>query len=258
MSNRKSIIAANWKMNITPSEAESYLSSFLQTFSEPTAVDIVLGASFVTLAKASKHITPNAAVDLAAQNMHPEANGAFTGETNAAMLKEVNCDYVILGHSERRSLFGETDDFINQKVHAVLNAGMKPILCIGESLDEREGGQLESVLSGQLKGSLANVTADQMADIVIAYEPVWAIGTGVTATPEQAQDTQAYVRSVLAEIFGDEVAGATRIQYGGSVKPGNAADLISREDIDGFLVGGAALDPDSFAQIVQAGIDDAA
>ena len=186
--------------------------------------------------------------------MHPEAGGAFTGETNAAMLKEVNCDYVILGHSERRALFGETDAFINEKVHAVLAAGMKPILCIGESLEEREGGQLESVLSGQLKGSLANVSAEQMADIVIAYEPVWAIGTGVTASPEQAQDTQKYVRSVLEEIFGGDIADATRIQYGGSVKPGNAADLISRDDIDGFLVGGAALDPASFADIVKAAL----
>lgn len=254
MSTRKNIIAANWKMNVTPSEAESYLTTFLGTFPEATSVDIVIGASFVTLAKASEHISGSASVDLAAQNMHPEEGGAFTGETNAAMLNEVKCDYVILGHSERRAIFGETDAFINEKVHAVLAAGMKPILCIGESLEEREGGQLESVLSGQLKGSLANVTAEQMADIVIAYEPVWAIGTGVTASPEQAQDTQKYVRSVLEEIFGGDVAGATRIQYGGSVKPGNAADLISRDDIDGFLVGGAALDPTSFADIVKAAL----
>ncbi|MCL4103659.1 UNVERIFIED_CONTAM: hypothetical protein GTU68_059738 [Idotea baltica] len=230
-------------MNVTPSEADSYLTTFLGTFPEATSVDIVIGASFVTLAKASEHISGSASVDLAAQNMHPEAGGAFTGETNAAMLKEVNCDYVILGHSERRALFGETDAFINEKVHAVLAAGMKPILCIGESLEEREGGKLESVLS-----------AEQMADIVIAYEPVWAIGTGVTASPEQAQDTQKFVRSVLEEIFGGDVAGATRIQYGGSVKPGNAADLISRDDIDGFLVGGAALDPTSFADIVKAAL----
>ena len=139
-------------------------------------------------------------------------------------------------------------------MHATLAADLKPILCIGESLEERESGQLESVLTTQLEGSLADVTTEQMADVVIAYEPVWAIGTGVTATPEQAQDTQAFVRSVLANVFGEEVAAATRIQYGGSVKPGNAADLIGREDIDGFLVGGASLDPQSFAEIVSAGI----
>ena len=254
MSTRKSIIAANWKMNVTPSEAAAYLDSFLTTFPEPTAVDIVLGASFVTLPKASELISPSPAVELAAQNMHPEESGAYTGEINAAMLNEMNCDYVILGHSERRSLFGETDDFINRKVHAVLAAGMKPILCIGESLEEREGGQLEAVLSGQLKGSLADVTAGQMADIVIAYEPVWAIGTGVTASPDQAQKAHAFVRSLLTEMFGGEVAASTRIQYGGSVKPGNAAELISLPDIDGFLVGGAALDPDSFAEIVKAGL----
>ncbi|MDF1861430.1 MAG: triose-phosphate isomerase [Verrucomicrobiales bacterium] len=251
---RKPIIAANWKMNVTPSEAVTYLDTFLSTFSQPVNVDIVIGASFVTLPKAAELIGPNPAVDLAAQNMSHEANGAFTGETSAAMLNDVGVDYVILGHSERRSLYGEDDAVINKKVHATLAAGMKPILCIGESLEEREGGQLESVLTSQLEGSLAGISADQMADIVIAYEPVWAIGTGVTASKEQAQETQAFVRSVLEKIFGSDVAGATRIQYGGSVKPGNAEELINQPDIDGFLVGGAALDPNSFAEIVGAGI----
>ena len=191
---------------------------------------------------------------LSAQNMSHEASGAFTGETSAAMLKEVGCDYVILGHSERRSLYGEDDMVINKKVHATLAAGLKPILCIGESLEERDGGQLEFVLSQQLEGSLAGISAGQMAEIVIAYEPVWAIGTGRTASPEQAQETQAFVRSVLATLFGSDVAGATRIQYGGSVKPGNAAELIGQPDIDGFLVGGASLDPTSFAEIVKASL----
>jgi triosephosphate isomerase len=251
---RKPIIAANWKMNVTPTEGASYLDSFLATFSEPVPVDIVIGASFVTLPSAAAKIGPNPAVSVAAQNMSHKANGAFTGEISAEMLNDVGTDYVILGHSERRSLYGEDDAVINKKVHAVLAAGMKPILCIGESLDEREGGQLETVLRTQLSGSLADVSGDQMADIVIAYEPVWAIGTGVTATPEQAQDTQAFVRSVLGELFGEEVAAATRIQYGGSVKPGNAAELLACPDIDGFLVGGASLDPQSFAEIVSAGI----
>ena len=251
---RKNIIAANWKMNMTPSETAAFLDPFLKTFPEATTVDIVIAPSFVSLAKASEMITPNPAVALSAQNMSHEASGAFTGETNAAMLKEVGCEYVILGHSERRSIYGEDDIVINKKVHAALAAGLKPILCIGESLEERDGGQLEFVLSQQLEGSLANISAAQMGTIVIAYEPVWAIGTGRTASPEQAQETQAYVRSVLETLFGSDVAGATRIQYGGSVKPGNAAELIGQPDIDGFLVGGASLDPVSFAEIVKAAL----
>ncbi|MDP4585336.1 MAG: triose-phosphate isomerase [Verrucomicrobiales bacterium] len=251
---RKNIIAANWKMNMTPSETAAFLDPFLKTFPEATSVDIVIAPPFVSLAKASETITSNPAVALSAQNMSHEASGAFTGETSAAMLKEVGCDYVILGHSERRSLYGEDDMVINKKVHATLAAGLKPILCIGESLEERDGGQLEFVLSQQLEGSLAGISAGQMAEIVIAYEPVWAIGTGRTASPEQAQETQAFVRSVLATLFGSDVAGATRIQYGGSVKPGNAAELIGQPDIDGFLVGGASLDPTSFAEIVKASL----
>ena len=251
---RKNIIAANWKMNMTPSETAAFLDPFLKTFPEATSVDIVIAPPFVSLAKASETITSNPAVALSAQNMSHEASGAFTGETSAAMLKEVGCDYVILGHSERRSLYGEDDMVINKKVHATLAAGLKPILCIGESLEERDGGQLEFVLSQQLEGSLAGISAGQMAEIVIAYEPVWAIGTGRTASPEQAQETQAFVRSVLAPLFGSDVAGATRIQYGGSVKPGNAAELIGQPDIDGFLVGGASLDPTSFAEIVKASL----
>ncbi len=251
---RKTIIAANWKMNMTPSETAVFLDPFLKSFPEATAADIVIAPPFVSLAKASECLGANPAVALAAQNMSHEASGAFTGETSAAMLREVGCAYVILGHSERRSLYGEEDSVINQKVHAALAAGLKPILCIGESLEERDGGQLEFVLSQQLEGSLAGITAAAMADIVIAYEPVWAIGTGRTASPEQAQETQAYVRSVLANLFGGDVAAATRIQYGGSVKPGNAAELISRPDIDGFLVGGASLDPTSFAEIIRASL----
>jgi len=251
---RKNIIAANWKMNMSPSETAAFLETFLETFPEATSVDIVIAPSFVSLAKASEFITPNPAVALSAQNMSHEASGAFTGETSASMLKEIGCEYVILGHSERRALYGEDDMVINKKVHATLAAGLKPILCIGESLEERDGGQLEFVLSQQLEGSLAGISIEQMAEIVIAYEPVWAIGTGRTASPEQAQETQAYVRSVLTTLFGTDAAGATRIQYGGSVKPGNAAELIGQPDIDGFLVGGASLDATSFAGIVKASL----
>jgi len=251
---RKPIIAANWKMNMTPTETAGFLSSFLPNYSEAAPVDIVIAPPFVSLPKASEMITPNPGVALSAQDMSHQESGAFTGEVNAAMLQDVKCEYVILGHSERRSLYGEDDAVINKKVHAVLAADMKPILCIGESLDERESGKLESVLTAQLEGSLADVSADSMANIVIAYEPVWAIGTGVTATPDQAQETQAFVRSVLEKIFGPDIAAATRIQYGGSVKPANASELIGQPDIDGFLVGGASLDPESFGQIVAAGI----
>ncbi len=251
---RKSIIAANWKMNMTPSETAAFLDPFLKSFAEPTPVEIVVAPPFVSLAKAAELLASQSAVGLSAQNMSHEASGAFTGETSAAMLKEIGCQYVILGHSERRSLYDEDDAVINQKVLAALAAGFVPILCIGESLEERDGGQLEFVLSQQLEGSLAGIEASQMPGIVIAYEPVWAIGTGRTATPEQAQETQAYVRSVLERLFGRDVAEAVRIQYGGSVKPGNAGELIAQPDIDGFLVGGASLDPTSFAEIVKAGI----
>lgn len=251
---RKNIIAANWKMNMTPSDTAAFFEPFLQSFPAATSVEIVVAPPFVSLAKASEHLAGQSAVGLSAQNMSHEASGAFTGETSAAMLKEVGCQYVILGHSERRSLYGEDDAVINQKVHAALAAGLIPILCIGESLEERDGGQLEFVLSQQLEGSLAGIDASQMAGIVIAYEPVWAIGTGRTATPEQAQETQAYVRSVIERLYGPGVAETVRIQYGGSVKPGNAAELIAQPDIDGFLVGGASLDPASFAEIVKAGI----
>lgn len=251
---RKYVIAANWKMNMTPSETASFLASFLETFPAPTSVEIVLAPPFVSLAKAAELMAGQRAVGLSAQNMSHERSGAFTGEVSAAMLEEVGCQYVILGHSERRSIYGEDDVIINKKVHAALAAGLTPILCIGESLEERDGGQLEFVLSQQLEGSLAGIDATQMPGIIIAYEPVWAIGTGRTATPEQAQETQAYVRSVIERLFGASVAAAVRIQYGGSVKPGNAGELISQPDIDGFLVGGASLDPASFAEIVRAGL----
>ncbi|MCB1207178.1 MAG: triose-phosphate isomerase [Verrucomicrobiae bacterium] len=251
---RKYVIAANWKMNMTPSETAGFLDSFLKTFPDPTEVEIVIAPPFVSLPKAAELMAGQSAVGLSAQNMSHEKSGAFTGEISAAMLQEVGCRYVILGHSERRSLYGEDDVVINRKVHAALTAGIVPILCIGESLEERDGGQLEFVLSQQLEGSLAGIDAAQMAGIIIAYEPVWAIGTGRTATPEQAQETQAYVRSVLDRLFGAETAAVVRIQYGGSVKPGNAGELISQPDIDGFLVGGASLDAASFADIVKAGI----
>lgn len=251
---RTPIIAANWKMHKTPSETVAFFGPFLESFPAPVAVDIVIAPPSVSLTRAADSLAGATAVALAAQNMSQHASGAFTGEVSAAMLQDAGCRYVILGHSERRSIYGEDDATINQKVHAALDAGLIPILCIGESLEQRDGGQLEQVLSDQLSGSLAGVSAEAASGIVVAYEPVWAIGTGRTATPQQAQDTQAYVRSVLARLFGDATAAAMRIQYGGSVKPANAAELIAQPDIDGFLVGGASLDPVSFAEIVRAGL----
>jgi len=251
---RKPIIAANWKMNKTPSETGDFFEAFLPLFPEAVAVDIVVAPPFVSIPAAASEAGGSEAVSLAAQNMSHEASGAFTGEVSAAMLNELGVAYVILGHSERRTLYGEDDAVINRKVHAALAAGLCPILCIGESLEERDAGRLESVLTGQLEGSLAGIDAAQLAGIVLAYEPVWAIGTGRTASPEQAQEAHAYVRSVLARLFGDEAAAAVRIQYGGSAKPDNAGELIAQPDIDGFLVGGASLDPESFAAIVRSAL----
>jgi triosephosphate isomerase len=186
--------------------------------------------------------------------MHWERSGAFTGEISPTMLRELFVRYVVLGHSERRSIFGETDEIVNRKVRAAHEAVLRPILCIGETLAQRERGEVEKVLSTQLRGSLADIDAEKLLETVIAYEPVWAIGTGKTATTEQAQEAHAFVRRVLGELSDETTAEKVRIQYGGSVKPDNARQLLSQPDIDGALVGGASLDPRSFAQIVQAGV----
>ena len=188
--------------------------------------------------------------------MHWERSGAFTGEISPAMLRELFVRYVVLGHSERRAMFGETDEIVNRKVRAAYEEVLRPILCIGETLAQREKGEVENVLSSQLRGSLANVEAKELLETVIAYEPVWAIGTGKTATADQAQEAHAFIRQTLREMSDDATAEKIRIQYGGSVKPDNARQLLSQPDIDGALVGGASLDPRSFAQIVQAGVPD--
>lgn len=252
MSTRRPIVAANWKMNKTPSETAAFLDAFLAKFGDSCASEVVIVTPFTSLPKAAEYLANHPLVALGAQNMHPEPNGAFTGEISAEFLTELGVKYVVLGHSERRQYFGETDAFINQKVIAALNANLIPILCIGETLEERDGGKLEEVISTQLQGGLAGLEAGHMANIVIAYEPVWAIGTGRTASPEQAQEAQAYVRSVLASIFDSATADSVRIQYGGSMKPGNAPELMAQADVDGGLVGGASLEPDSFYGIVEA------
>ncbi len=250
---RKKIIAANWKMNMTQGESEAFITTFLREIGDFDAVEIVLVPPFTSIPKVSELLTQTQNIKLGAQNMYWERSGAFTGEISPAMLRELFVRYVVLGHSERRALFGETDEIVNRKMHAAYEQVLRPILCVGETLPQRERGEVESVLGQQLRGSLAKVDAKELQETVIAYEPVWAIGTGKTASAAQAQEAHAFIRKTLGEISDKATAEKVRIQYGGSVKPDNARELLSQPDIDGALVGGASLDPRSFAQIVQAG-----
>lgn len=255
---RKPIIAANWKMNKGPRETEDFITAFIgqpgQLDSLTGQADVVIAPPFVSIPAATASLTSSSAVSLAAQNMSDQDSGAFTGEVNAMMLKELYVRYVILGHSERRTLYGESNAFINSKIKKALASNLKPIFCIGETLEEREGGKLESVLSSQITEGLAGIDEKDMKEIVVAYEPVWAIGTGVVATVEQAQDTHAFVRSVIAGLYTQEVADKVRIQYGGSMKADNAGELLAQPDIDGGLVGGASLDPQSFLDLISAAV----
>lgn len=258
--NRKPIFAANWKMNKGPSETEDFVKSFLSKLQgSDYPCEIVIAPPFVSLAKlveslnaASVGQNPHA-IQVAAQNCSQYDNGAYTGEVSVVMLREFFVHYVILGHSERRSIYGETDAVINAKIKKAREANLKPIFCIGETLAEREAGKLESVLRTQVTDGLKDIPEKDMLETVIAYEPVWAIGTGVTATSQQAQEAHAFVRSLVADLYGADVASKIRIQYGGSVKPGNAAELMACPDIDGALIGGAALEPQSFLEIIRNG-----
>lgn len=250
---RKRIVAANWKMNLTAGEAESYIKTLLmEAGDDHTEVEIILCPPFTALGKASETLGDNIAVKLGAQNMNAHKSGAYTGEISAAMLRELFVRYVILGHSERRQLFGETDQTINEKLHAAHESTLKPIFCVGETLVERDAGQIESVLSRQLREGLKGFGAKEVAEMVVAYEPVWAIGTGRVATPAQAQEAHAFIRQELGVIAGEAAAERVRIQYGGSVKAENAAALLAEPDIDGALVGGASLDPREFVEIITA------
>lgn len=251
---RKKIIAGNWKMNKTAGEGEALANAIKRELSAETKVDVVLCPAFTAISAVS-HAVSGSQIAIGAQNMHWEADGAYTGEISAAMLRDLYCRYVILGHSERRQYFGETDASVNKKTHAALAAGLKPIVCVGETLEEREADQIESVITTQINGGLAGLTSVQLKNVIIAYEPVWAIGTGKTATPEQAQDVHAMIRGLLAKLSDKATADSVRIQYGGSMKPGNAAELLSKPDIDGGLIGGAALDAQSFIDIVKAAAD---
>jgi triosephosphate isomerase (TIM) len=248
MPERTPYLAANWKMHKTVAEAAEFVDALLPRIAA-TRHDVVICAPFTALTAVVER-RYGTAVKVAAQNMHEEESGAFTGEISGPMLIELDVEAVILGHSERRQYFGETDEALARKVPAALAAGLQPILCVGESEEARDSGQTDAVLVRQLQTDLADVEPDRIADVVIAYEPIWAIGTGRTATPEQAQETIAFIRDVLRERGAD--ADRARILYGGSVKPGNAAELLAQPDIDGALVGGASLDPDDFAAIVEA------
>ncbi|MCP4849535.1 MAG: triose-phosphate isomerase [Verrucomicrobiaceae bacterium] len=246
---RKPIIAANWKMHKGPAEAVEFIEEFDNLIGDSSPVDIVLAPAFVSLSASKQALVNSELVQLASQNCHFEQQGAFTGEISIGMLQEIGVDYVIIGHSERRCIFGEDDGLINQKAKALHAADVKPIICIGETLDERDNDQVESVLRRQLTEGLMELDSDKMLDSVIAYEPVWAIGTGRTASPEQAQEAHRFTREVIGEIFGEDVSSKIRIQYGGSVKPENTEELMSQADVDGALVGGAGLDPVSFSEI---------
>jgi len=248
---RKKILAANWKMNLTHSEAESYLQSFLTEIGEVNDVEVVILPPFTAIPALVSASDKMPALRVGAQNMHWEKSGAYTGEVSATMLRALYVKYVVLGHSERRTLFGETDEIVNRKVRAALDAGLRPIFCIGESLHERDCNEVEQVLGRQLRSGLEGVSQKDFTEIVVAYEPCWAIGTGRTATPAQAEETHAFIRSVLAELTDGATAERVRIQYGGSVKPDNAEELMRQRNIDGALIGGASLDPRSFAQIIR-------
>jgi triosephosphate isomerase len=248
MPERTPYIAANWKMNKTIAEAAAFVDALLPRIAA-TPHDVVLCPSFVALSEVVER-RRGTAVRVAAQNMHEEERGAFTGEVSAPMLVEIDVDAVILGHSERRQYFCETDEALARKVPAALAAGLEPILCIGESEEARDNGETEVVLERRLQADLAAVETDDLQRVVIAYEPIWAIGTGRTATPEQAQEACAFIRDALRMRGG--AGDSVRILYGGSVKPDNAAELLALPDVDGALVGGASLDPDDFAAIVEA------
>ncbi|MBN1910221.1 MAG: triose-phosphate isomerase [Pirellulales bacterium] len=246
---RRPFIAGNWKMTQDRASAVALASGIAQRVGAGNGVDVAVCPPSCYLDAVGQALT-GSAVGLGAQNMYHEPKGAFTGEISAAMLLDVGCRYVILGHSERRHILGETDADVNKKVLAALAAGLVPIVCVGETLDEREAGKTLDVIRTQFTGSLAGLDAGQMKQIVIAYEPVWAIGTGKTATPEQAEEVHFDLRKIMVDCYDEAVGQTVRIQYGGSVKPDNAAALLSQPNIDGALVGGASLDVDSFMEII--------
>ncbi len=247
---RKVIIAGNWKMNKTAAEATTLVNDLKPLVKDITNADIVVCPTFTSIAAAIE-ASKGSNIKVGAQNIHWAEAGAFTGEISATMLKEIGVDYVIIGHSERRQYFGETDETVNKRLKATLAAGLIPIVCIGEVLEERETEKTEAVLNRQITNGLEGISGDEMAKTVLAYEPVWAIGTGKTATAEMAQETHAYCRSVLTDMFGADVAVQVRIQYGGSMKAANSGELVAQKDIDGGLIGGASLKAEDFSALIK-------
>jgi triosephosphate isomerase len=247
---RRPILAGNWKMNMTATQARELASKLVPLVASIKDRDIVLGPPFTSLSAVAETIK-GSNIDLSAQNLHWEDKGAFTGEVSAEMLLDLGCRYVIIGHSERRQYFGETDETVNRKAKQALRKGLLPILCVGETLAEREAGKLNDIIGRQVTGGLKGISADDMKKVVIAYEPVWAIGTGKTATPEQANEVHALIRQKVKGLYSADIAEDLRIQYGGSVTPENVSTLMAMPDIDGALVGGASLRPESFAALVK-------
>lgn len=248
---RKKLIAGNWKMNKTPADGTALVSEIIAEIGRQTDVDTVVCPPFTALESVGRSLE-GSNVKLGAQNMHFELNGAFTGEVSAPMLRDLFVTYVILGHSERRALFGETDAQINQKVLTAIKNQLRPILCVGETLAEREAGDTLKVVQTQLEAGLEGVGKEHAPSVIIAYEPVWAIGTGKVATSDQAQEVHAFIRGLLTKLFGESVAQKVRILYGGSMKPSNAPELLAQKDIDGGLIGGASLESRSFVDLVKA------
>ncbi len=246
---RQPIIAANWKLHKTVAEAQQFVDALKAGTATLEGVEVVVAAPFTALHAMSKHLQ-GTSIHLAAQDVFWENHGAYTGEISAPMLVDVGCSHVIIGHSERRQCFGETDDTVQRKVQAALAAGLYPIVCMGETLEQRQAGETFHIIETQIRSGLAGCDADQASSIVLAYEPIWAIGTGVTATPAEAQDVHRQIRRLLTEIWGEATAQGIRVQYGGSVKPDNVAALMAEADIDGALVGGASLEADSFIQLL--------
>ncbi len=251
MNTRKKMVAGNWKMNKTIYETRDLIREMVPGIEGVEGVDVLICPPSINLGIAKREIE-GTQILLGAQNMHWEASGAFTGEISPAMVAAL-CEYVIIGHSERRAMFGETDETVNKKVHAALKIGLKPIVCVGETLEENQAGQTAEVVSRMVREGLKDVSPEQTENVIIAYEPVWAIGTGLAATPEGANAVHKdVIRPILCEMFGEEKGSAMRILYGGSVSPSNAAELFGQSDIDGGLVGGASLKPDSFIGIIKA------
>ncbi|MFA5669475.1 MAG: triose-phosphate isomerase [Balneolaceae bacterium] len=247
---RRFLIAGNWKMNCGPNEAAELLEGLKNNKAEVSEeVDVLVCPPFVSLSMAVNYLH-DTDIQVGAQNFYYEDNGAFTGEISATMLEESGCNFVLIGHSERRQFFGETNELVNKKVHKAIAHSLAPVVCIGETLEQRKEGVHFNLVNEQVKIALKDVSATDVLDVVIAYEPIWAIGTGETASPEQAQEMHAHIRKNIADLYDEETASAIRILYGGSMKPANAEELLSQPDVDGGLIGGASLNADDFSKII--------